>query len=540
MEKNTSSIDPLTGLRFFAAISVAIAHGSSQLLRFDNNSTQTVLHWMGTIAGFGMSLFFVLSGFVIHYNYSKLVTEQGFSGYLKFIWARFSRLYPLFFFVLLADLLINGKILVSSKDALEAFRALPWFILFVQSWFYEVIGSNSLIYQIGWNSPLTWSISTEWFFYLAYLLLAYPIVSVCRNWSIARIVAVILVWIVFFWIASTLVFDQRQIIDRWAFQKFGVIATQEHGIQDSFVRWALYFSPYARLGEFVTGCLVSGLYLSLINKPVKKREAQIGSLLSWGALFTIPVFLFLMYSPTPICYGIRKVSNNIGLAPFIAVLIFCTARYKNVISDFLSWRPIVGMGEASYSIYLVHMLIFVWIAKSFSDPTLPTTVGGIVFGGARFLCVLAFIIILSLGLYTIVEVPARTWLRKMWKQDTVIQWRVIGILAVPIGVAGMLSLVLTGFDKGGRSDPEIIIRSATYGANCGALEGNATQHVQDNCGKGNICEYTIDVRNLGDPAPNCGKDFRVEYSCQSGVSRPPIVVKGEAGFGSRITLECSK
>jgi peptidoglycan/LPS O-acetylase OafA/YrhL len=497
---------------------------------------------MGTFAGFGMSLFFVLSGFVIHYNYSKLVTEQGPSGYLKFMWARFSRLYPMFLFVLLADYFINSKVMVSSMDALEAFRALPWFILFMQSWFYEIIGSNSLIYQIGWNLPLTWSISTEWFFYITYLLLAYPIVSVSRNrhWAEVRIVAVIFAWIVIFWIAAALVFDQREIIDKWAFQKFGLIATQKNGNQDSFVRWVLYFSPYARIGEFVTGCLVCGLYLSVKDKSVTRREGKIGLLLTWGALMTIPVCLFLMHTPTPIFYGIRKVSDNIGLAPFIAVLIFCIARYKNVISKFLAWRPIISMGEASYSIYLIHMLVFVWITRAVSGAYLPMTVAGIIFGLARFVLILSFLIILSLGLYAILEVPARTWLRSLWRENAAIQWRVIGILLAPLCMAGMIFLGLNWFGKGGGYDPEIIIRSATYGANCGAVEGNVTQHIQSECSKGETCEYTIDFKKLGDTAPGCGKDYRVKYSCKNGIIRSAIIVPGEAGLGSRITLDCSR
>ena len=43
-----------------------------------------------------MTLFFVLSGFVIHYNYAGLVTGGRLRGIGAFLWARFARLYPLF------------------------------------------------------------------------------------------------------------------------------------------------------------------------------------------------------------------------------------------------------------------------------------------------------------------------------------------------------------------------------------------------------------------------------------------------------------
>lgn len=109
-----------------------------------------------------------------------------------------------------------------------------------------------------------------------------------------------------------------------------------------------------------------------------------------------------------------------------------------------------------------------------------------------------------------------------------------------LSVVGMFFLILSGFDKPGGSGPAIIIiRSATYGGNFGGVKGNATRHVQSQCARGEVCEYTIKVENFGDPAPNRGKDFRVDYACRNGVVRPEIYVPGEAGLGSRITLDCS-
>jgi peptidoglycan/LPS O-acetylase OafA/YrhL len=44
-------------------------------------------------------------------------------------------------------------------------QALPYFLLSVQSWVYVPIQENP---AIGGGSPLTWSITTEWFFYFLY------------------------------------------------------------------------------------------------------------------------------------------------------------------------------------------------------------------------------------------------------------------------------------------------------------------------------------------------------------------------------------
>ena len=56
-----------------------------------------------------MTLSFVLSGFIIHYNYATLVTGGGFRGFAADLWARFARLYPLFLLMLLGYIAISRK-----------------------------------------------------------------------------------------------------------------------------------------------------------------------------------------------------------------------------------------------------------------------------------------------------------------------------------------------------------------------------------------------------------------------------------------------
>src|SRR3974390_1656893 len=79
-----ADLPALTGLRFIAACSVAIAHGTVLTLKFTSDS-YGLLHWLTSIAGFGMTLFFVLSGFVIHYNYRRTLTEDGYRGFFSFM-----------------------------------------------------------------------------------------------------------------------------------------------------------------------------------------------------------------------------------------------------------------------------------------------------------------------------------------------------------------------------------------------------------------------------------------------------------------------
>ena len=165
-------IPALTGLRFFAAFFVAISHTLVMIYRDDASSGP--LYYVASLSGIGMTLFFVLSGFVIHYNYQETITSGGASGYWRFFAARFSRLYPLYF-VLMAWEIANRGFFERAFNGDEAaiqklLVAGPYYLTLSQSWFFSILGENNLIYQFHRVGSIAWSISTEWFFYLASLL----------------------------------------------------------------------------------------------------------------------------------------------------------------------------------------------------------------------------------------------------------------------------------------------------------------------------------------------------------------------------------
>src|SRR4029077_15043549 len=62
-------LPPLTGLRFFAAFFVFVGHATPMMLKF-TSGPQPVIDVTNCLIEVGMELFFVLSGFVIHYNYA--------------------------------------------------------------------------------------------------------------------------------------------------------------------------------------------------------------------------------------------------------------------------------------------------------------------------------------------------------------------------------------------------------------------------------------------------------------------------------------
>ena len=68
----------------------------------------------------------------------------------------------------------------------------------------------------------------------------------------------------------------------------------------------------------------------------------------------------------------------------------------------------------------------------------------------------------------------------------------------------------------------IAVKLATYGRSCGAEAGNRTAAIAEACNGKQSCTIKVGS-SLGDPAPNCAKDFLAEYRCSS---RGPILRAG--------------
>ena len=407
--QSRENVPALTGLRFVAAFSVLIAHSADATL-LSHETPWGIVYWLIQASGFGMTLFFVLSGFVIHYNYATLVTQGGRRGIATYLWARFARLYPLFLLMLSASVLASVRPAHMLLGQFDRFRstleALPWFLLSIQSWFYLPIGGSSLIYCLGGNASLSWSISTEWFFYFVFPGIALVILRSRSPWVTSVLAAL---WCAL-WIAiSTSLYDRSPSIDVWAVERFGSVAGNANHHQDSFVRWLLYFSPYLRIGEFVLGAFVAQLYVQLLSRKVAAGENLFGSAVFFAAAASVFLVSYLEYSPNVGMNVFRKMNMNFALAPSAALLIFCAARYRNLVSRLLNSRPAIVLGDASYSIYLIHFGVLttvVWLGGSATH--------GVIFDSCKLALVMAAIVLLSIALHRYYEAPARKWLRQFW------------------------------------------------------------------------------------------------------------------------------
>jgi peptidoglycan/LPS O-acetylase OafA/YrhL len=166
-------IKPLTSLRFFAALWVILYSYIHEL----QGGVSIGLLDKGYL---GVELFFILSGFILSHVYLESYGAGRFL-YGQFINHRLARIYPLHIATLAFTVLLIGAA-AARGVTLDAnagnWAALPAHIFLVQAW--------GLAPTASFNHP-SWSISAEWFAYLAFPLVAMlawrlrrrPMLAVC-------------------------------------------------------------------------------------------------------------------------------------------------------------------------------------------------------------------------------------------------------------------------------------------------------------------------------------------------------------------------
>ena len=351
----------LTGLRIVAALAVYASHVGPPA---------GAPEWIRTLlaSGYmGVTIFFVLSGFVLALNYLHRLRRPSGREFYGYIVARLARVYPLYLLILL-------YIMVRQHAAGGPLDDWWKHALAIQAW------DPSTTVAFSYNGP-GWSIGVELLLYACFPLLV-PLVA---RLATPRAALLAVAGVVVAMLAATLWF---------AATSRGALPLSDPG---SPHRW-LYRTPLLRLGDFALGMLAAQLFFLMRNDG---RAVRAGGMLTFAAVI---VTFGLMAWPANLN---SAWSWDIGYALPAAVLIFGLAVAPGCqVAKLLSLPFIVLLGEASYAFYLAHQPALGFLAggRWTTDFSITTVAYEVLTLGA--------ILCLAAGLHTIVERPARTYLRR--------------------------------------------------------------------------------------------------------------------------------
>ena len=300
--KIPSEIRALTGVRGVAALTVMAFH-----YWYRDWVPRTTFGGHVVARGYvSVDLFFILSGFVMSKAYGqRFLSDFRLGAYGRFLERRLARIYPIY-----AVLLVLAIVASALRPAYFAPLTLQNALLnaaLVQTWFHHlsIIGT-------------AWSLSTEWAAYIAFPALVWLVLRGSARQALATCAAacglIVLVWSYDVWIgqAPDLALDEAG----------GLLA------------------PFGRcFGGFVLGM---GLF-RFLHSPMLARVGTD----RFGAALAV-LFVALWLAPgTP----------DLLLYACLPVIILClalnTARFAAVFGS----RPVWLLGEWSYSIYLIHIVV---------------------------------------------------------------------------------------------------------------------------------------------------------------------------------------
>jgi peptidoglycan/LPS O-acetylase OafA/YrhL/glycosyltransferase involved in cell wall biosynthesis len=346
-------LPPLTGLRAAAALWVVLFHFGPA---FGLLVPATLALSRFTTEGFyGVDLFFVLSGFILTYNYYGRRFTYG-----EFIGNRLARIYPVHLFTLLVLAAMMGVAGAAHSAVTAHYYGLREFVLnlaLIQSW--------GLTDGKSWNYP-SWSLSAEWFAYV----LVFPVAALLLKNVTRRMVLALL-------IAGSIITYS--------------ILCPEHAFGG--------ISPLIQVTlEFFAGCCLCRLRdLWRISETAATRTVNASVLLLAGATWLS-----------------TSGRINPGIILLFAVFIFGLSRSRGAMARALGSRWAVYFGETSFALYMTHGL-FQKVVSAVAGPERFESAPLALRCWVVVLC-MALMLLIASGVYHLVEVPARSRVRKMMRQ----------------------------------------------------------------------------------------------------------------------------
>ena len=304
-------IDALTGVRFFAAFSVFNLHYFYYLR--PRTSSYHIPDFVLSILDSGVagiSLFFMLSGFVLAYAYPSIMPTR--PAAMRFLASRFARIYPVYFlalvgfapFILCHRFSTEAPLLATEKSIASLLPS----VLLIQSWFHPR-------FAVSWNGP-GWTLSVEFVFYLLFPVIAPRIRALSHP---GKLWLALVCWAV-----------------SMALSMIDPLLLSPSEFNDGLVS----FNPIFHLPTFISGVALGYHFAA-------RRSATNGTLMSGAGLLLICLIAPVSHSLPPLLV------HNAVFLPAFGLLLYGLAS-GGWPAQLLSKRPMVLLGESSYALYILQ------------------------------------------------------------------------------------------------------------------------------------------------------------------------------------------
>jgi peptidoglycan/LPS O-acetylase OafA/YrhL len=280
----------------------------------------------------GVDIFFVISGFVITGLLFREWEETRTVKFAQFYRRRFLRLTPALAIVVAFAILVSGFLMFPNEQLITIQTGIGALALVANVVIARTTGGYFDV--PAESNPLlnTWSLSIEEQFYLIFPLILFLTWKIARRLNAPRELSMLVVSFV--------------VLASFGLTLFSNTADGQN------VTWLNFYSPAVRVWEFAVGSLLF-LLLQQIRLPQRVFPTLLGATGVAGIVYSL--FLITPATPFPSAWTLIPVVST-------ALLITAGSAGSNVFTSTLSTKPAVQIGDWSYSLYLWHWPIIVFVA----------------------------------------------------------------------------------------------------------------------------------------------------------------------------------
>ena len=363
------ALPALTGLRSLLALTILLFHFTPSGLTWSRFPSIT-LYPLINIGYVFVSFFFLISGYILAYNYAGRPQPM---NAMDFWMARFSRLYPVYLLTMVISIpmLMTEWAVRSRGDFWMGAIATP---LLVQGFFPHL--------ATFWMT-VTWTLSCEVMLYLAFpwlLRLPWPK-------SASKLLALGL----FLWAVGLIPHSIYVLHDP---DHLGHAANR---YSDGLWINTLKFTPLPYMCTFL-----AGLTLGQLHEAAKLRArgrvivGLLGFAGAWFATYHMATTL-----PYIMIHG--------GLLTPLFAAIILGLSGPSWLASIFSWRPLVAIGASTYALYLLHFNVFILLQDNHVWERLGL-------GRLDPWISYVFVVLLALAVRKWVEYPAQVAIGNWWKR----------------------------------------------------------------------------------------------------------------------------
>lgn len=276
----------------------------------------------------GVSVFFILSGFLISYHHydDKVVENPDLKELFIFTYRRVKKIYPLFLATLIFAVLFEA-----IRDRTMILEGLPATgigfgakiitnVLLISDWFPRS-------YVFSEFNIVTWFLSAIVLFWFVTPI----IIKKLKNIENVRgIKGLFFAAVIIYIVQIIIVYCSSYIID-------------------GNYEWFIYEHPFARIEDYILGCIAGCFYYRIHQDSIRVNSVVLDMI---AIALNVISLMGMHYISNPFIYR-----NGIYFTVPVCFLIIALMNENSILSRILSFKPLVEIGNLSGNTYLIHVVV---------------------------------------------------------------------------------------------------------------------------------------------------------------------------------------